>query len=58
MSCALNCANEYLGSGEFQPKEIGYLLGFKDPDAFRRAFKSWTGQTVSEYRSKAGLGDI
>ena len=48
----IDLAKEYLASGELQAKEIGYLLGFKDPDAFRRAFKSWTGQTVSDYRVK------
>ena len=49
----IDLAKEYLASGELQPKEIGYLLGFKDPDAFRRAFKSWTGKTVSDYRVSA-----
>lgn len=50
----IELAKEYLSSGEFLPKEISYLLGFKDPDAFRRAFKAWTSQTVTEYREGAG----
>jgi AraC-like DNA-binding protein len=53
----IELAKEYLGSGQFLPKEIGYLLGFKDPNVFRRAFKSWTGQTVTEYRTSRGHPD-
>lgn len=49
----IELAKEYLGSGEFHPKEISYLLGYKDPNAFNRAFKAWTGDTVSEYRARA-----
>lgn len=45
----LELAKEYLESGDFQPKEISYLLGFKDSNAFRRSFKIWTGQTIGEY---------
>ena len=31
-------------------EEIAYRLGFRDPDAFSRAFGSWLGMTPSEYR--------
>ena len=47
----IELAKEYLSQGEFQPKEISYLLGFKDATAFRRAFKSWTGKTVGGYKA-------
>lgn len=43
-------ACEYLRSSSLSAKEIGYLLGFTSSNAFRRAFKSWTGCTISVYR--------
>ncbi|MFP5307470.1 MAG: AraC family transcriptional regulator ligand-binding domain-containing protein [Gammaproteobacteria bacterium] len=46
-------AAEYLRSTGIAPKEIAYLLGFKDQSSFRRAFKSWTGKTVTEFRALA-----
>lgn len=42
-------AIEYLRSEQMLVKEVGYLLGFKSPGAFRRAFKDWTGSTISEF---------
>lgn len=44
-------AGEYLRSTSMSPKEIGYLLGFKEQSAFRRSFKAWTGQTIRQYRA-------
>jgi AraC-like DNA-binding protein len=44
-------AKEYLQSVSITTKEIAYLLGFKDTNSFRRAFKLWTGKTVQEYRA-------
>jgi AraC-like DNA-binding protein len=41
-------AKEYLATG-LKPKEIGYLLGYKHTNAFRLAFKAWTGQTLGRY---------
>lgn len=40
---------DYLRSGRMTQKEVGYTLGFEDTNSFRRAFKSWTGQTIQEY---------
>ena len=42
-------AKAYLLSSSLAPKEIADLLGFEDVNSFRRAFKSWTGQTIMEY---------
>ena len=42
-------AQEYLGAGMMQTKEVAHLLGYSQVDAFRRAFKAWTGQTVGEF---------
>ena len=46
----LDLAREYLKTDELVPKEIGFLLGFRDTNAFRRAFKTWSGLTIQEYR--------
>lgn len=50
-------ACEYLRSTRMAPKEIAHLLGFKDPSMFRRAFKLWTGKTISEYRTLPSATD-
>lgn len=42
-------AVEYLRGRRMKPKEIGYLLGFTFPNDFHRAFRSWTGRSVSEF---------
>lgn len=47
-------ACEYLRSSTLTAKEIGYSLGFVSSNAFRRAFKIWTGQTIREYRQSLG----
>lgn len=46
-------AAEYLASDDLAAKEIGFLLGFRDTNAFRRAFKAWSGQTIQDYRKRA-----
>lgn len=43
-------ATELLGN-TLSIKEVCYRLGFSEPSAFRRAFKRWTGQSPSAYRS-------
>ncbi|MEN7546322.1 AraC family transcriptional regulator ligand-binding domain-containing protein [Rapidithrix thailandica] len=42
----------YLESGNYQIKEISYLLGYNELSAFTRAFKRWTGDTPGNYASK------
>lgn len=48
----IEMAKEYLRSESMTPKEVAYLLGFKDTNSFRRAFKGWMGKTIMEYRSE------
>jgi len=43
-------ALQYLQFTSLTPKEIGFLLGYNSVSNFRRAFKSWTGRKLSDYR--------
>jgi AraC-like DNA-binding protein len=43
-------AVQYLQHTRLTPKEISYALGYSQVSNFRRAFKSWTGKTFSEYK--------
>jgi len=45
-------AVNYLIYANLSVKETGFRLGFRDTNAFCRAFLSWTGQTVSEFREE------
>lgn len=38
-------------------KEIAYLLGFKEPTTFHRAFKQWAGRPPSAYYSESKQND-
>jgi AraC-like DNA-binding protein len=41
---------ERLACPSASAKQVAFALGFSDPASFYRAFKRWTGHTVSEYR--------
>lgn len=43
-------ALQYLEYTSLTPKEIAFLLGYSDVSNFRRAFRSWTGRRISDYR--------
>lgn len=43
-------AKEYLETGLIPSKEIAQRLGFGRVDAFRRAFKTWNGTTIRNYK--------
>lgn len=43
-------AVQYLKYTSLTPKEIGFLLGYSSVSNFRRAFKSWTGKKLTDYR--------
>jgi AraC-like DNA-binding protein len=49
-------AKEYIGKSNLTAKEAAFLLGFRDTNAFRRAFKSWTGLTIHAFRDAADGG--
>lgn len=44
-------AIQYMDSSRYTINEATYLLGFSEPSNFSRAFKRWTGQSPSSYRS-------
>ncbi|WP_181190020.1 helix-turn-helix domain-containing protein [Bombilactobacillus bombi] len=43
-------ALRYMDTQELSTGEIAYLVGYKEPASFSRAFKNWTGQTITAYR--------
>lgn len=47
-------ARHYLSQGDMSIDEIAYLLAFRDPNSFYRAFNGWTGTTPSQFRQQIG----
>jgi len=45
-----NLAKYYLRHSNNNAAEIAYLIGFKETDAFFKAFKRWTQKTPGEFR--------
>ncbi len=43
---------QYLAKDDISVEEISYLLAFRDPNSFYRAFRGWTGMTPMEARSQ------
>lgn len=43
-------ARNYLKDRQISNDEIAFLIGYSDANAFSRAFRGWTGQTIGEYR--------
>ena len=43
-------AKTYLAHTDRTSQDIAFLLGYQEVGSFLRAFATWTGQTVSEYR--------
>ena len=42
----------YLSKDDISVEEISYLLAFRDPNSFYRAFRGWTGMTPMEARGQ------
>ncbi|WP_147113126.1 AraC family transcriptional regulator [Tateyamaria sp. syn59] len=54
-STRADLAREYLTSTDLNVAEISYLLAYRDPNSFYRAFNAWTGQTPQAVRdSRSG----
>ena len=41
----------YFKNPEMTTEDVAYLLGYSEVSSFSRAFKKWTGKTISEYRN-------
>ncbi|MEM9159860.1 MAG: AraC family transcriptional regulator, partial [Verrucomicrobiota bacterium] len=44
-------ATRYLSDSGMANQEIAYLIGYKDSNAFQRAFRRWTGMTPQDMRA-------
>ena len=51
-STRLLLAQNYLRDSERTNDDIAFLLGYEDTTSFLRAFSTWTGQTVTEYKKR------
>ena len=45
-------AREYLADPAFDIKEVAFMIGYEDQNSFFRAFRIWTGDTPSNWRTK------
>lgn len=54
--CQLRLARHLLLHGDGSVAAVGYQIGFSDETAFRRAFKSWTGEAPAAWREGQRLG--
>ncbi len=46
-------AKEYLRQSRFSVTDVAFLLGFSDQSNFARAFKRWTDESPTEFRTRA-----
>ncbi|MDO4242437.1 MAG: helix-turn-helix domain-containing protein [Actinomyces sp.] len=47
---------ELLASGHCGVEDVAFLLGYAEPNSFHRAFRTWAGTTVGQFRAH-GSGD-
>ena len=45
-------AFSYFKNPDMTTDDVAYLLGYSEVSSFSRAFKKWTGKTISEYREE------
>lgn len=45
-------AINYIKNYHLDVEEIAYLIGYSDTSSFLRAFKKWTGQTITQFKEK------
>lgn len=45
-------ALSYLKKSDISTDEVAYLVGYAEVSSFSRAFKKWTGKTISQYRGE------
>ena len=57
MQTRRDIAIHLLSQGRHRIEEIAYRVGFSEPSAFIRAFKSWTGETPLMYRQRLQVSD-
>ncbi len=48
-------AKHYIRNTDMTGGDIAFLLGYQELNSFLRAFKAWTGMSISEYRKKAHI---
>jgi AraC-like DNA-binding protein len=57
--CKRECACRLLGDKSISIKEVAFRLGYNDHNAFRRAFREWSGTQPSKWRfDAAAVSDI
>ncbi|MBQ3380001.1 MAG: helix-turn-helix domain-containing protein [Clostridia bacterium] len=44
-------AKHYIGNTDMNANDIAFLLGYAELNSFLRAFRIWTGMSISEYKS-------
>ena len=47
-----NLASAYLSNPALSLQDVALLTGYTEVSSFSRAFKAWTGMTVTDYRKE------
>ncbi len=48
-------AINYIKAADLSLAEIASLVGYQDQASFSRAFKHWTGDTITQFKSKQSV---